>query len=120
MQGHIRILAWLHIIFGAILAFAGLCFFFFLAGFGFVGNDRDLALVTGGIGLLIALVFLVMSVPSFFAGWGLLRYRQWARVLAIILAALHIFNFPFGTALGVYTFWALLSAESQPLFATSA
>lgn len=50
--------------------------------------------------------------------WGLLHFRPWARILAIILAVLHIFSFPFGTALAIYTLWVLLSSETQPLFAT--
>jgi hypothetical protein len=36
--------------------------------------------------------------------------------LTIILSALHLFNVPFGTALGVYGFWVLLSPETEALF----
>jgi hypothetical protein len=29
---------------------------------------------------------------------------------------LHILSFPFGTALGVYTLWVLLNAETEAMF----
>ena len=51
---------------------------------------------------------------------GLLKYRPWARILALIVAVLHLFSFPFGTALGVYAFWVLLSAQSAPVFEKTA
>jgi len=46
------------------------------------------------------------------AGWGLLQRAPWARLLALILAFLALFNVPFGTAIGVYTLWVLLPDES--------
>ena len=39
--------------------------------------------------------------------------EPWARVLALILAFLDLINVPFGTALGVYTLWVLLPAQSE-------
>jgi len=59
-----------------------------------------------GWGLLIAAVVTIM------AGWGLLQRTPWARLLALVLAFIALFNIPFGTALGVYTLWVLLPAES--------
>lgn len=34
-------------------------------------------------------------------------------MLTIVLAFLALFNIPFGTALGIYTLWVLLPAESD-------
>ena len=39
---------------------------------------------------------------------------------AVRVAVLHLFSFPFGTALGVYAFWVLLSAQSAPVFEKTA
>jgi hypothetical protein len=49
-------------------------------------------------------------------GAGLRRHRPWARHLALGLAVLNLFFLPLGTALAVYSFWALLSNESRRLF----
>jgi hypothetical protein len=46
------------------------------------------------------------------AGWGLLERQSWARVVAIVAAFLALLHMPFGTALGIYTLWVLLAADS--------
>jgi hypothetical protein len=61
----------------------------------------------------IAMLVLVKAAAGFIVGWGLLQREPWARILTIILAFLALFNVPFGTALGIYTLWVLLPAESD-------
>jgi hypothetical protein len=60
---------------------------------------------------------MIVSLPCIIAGFGLLRYRQWARTLTIVLSAVNLMNVPLGTALGLYGLWVLLSPETEPLFA---
>jgi hypothetical protein len=50
------------------------------------------------------------------AGVGLLQYRSWARVLAIIMAVLLVFHFPIGTIIAAYAFWVLFSREGQDYY----
>ena len=47
------------------------------------------------------------------AGVGLLNRAPWARMLAIILGCVGLIDMPFGTALGVYSLWVLLPAQSE-------
>jgi 4-amino-4-deoxy-L-arabinose transferase-like glycosyltransferase len=47
------------------------------------------------------------------AGVGLLNRATWARGLAIVLGCIGLIDMPFGTALGAYTLWVLLPAESE-------
>jgi hypothetical protein len=61
----------------------------------------------------IGILNLVRAAAGFLAGHGLLQRGAWARILALILGFLSLFNVPFGTALGVYTFWVLLPATSH-------
>ncbi len=65
--------------------------------------------------LLSAVGILVMAKAAFgfLAGWGLMRREPWARMLALVLAFIALFNIPFGTAIGVYTLWVLLPAQSE-------
>jgi hypothetical protein len=113
---HVRILAWLFVAFGALLLVGGLLCAFFLVGGGLLSGDREAMLITSGLAVFLAGLFIALSIPSFIAGWGLLRFRPWARVLAIILGVLNILSFPFGTALAIYTLWVLLNDETQSLF----
>lgn len=68
------------------------------------------------IATFIFLLLLILSVPSVIAGFGLLAFKPWARTLTIVLSILHLFNFPFGAAIGVYSLWALLAPETAVLF----
>jgi hypothetical protein len=63
---------------------------------------------------------LLISLPGLIAGVGLLQFKPWARILAIIISALDLFGFPFHTALGIYGLWVLLNRETEQLFASTA
>jgi len=60
-----------------------------------------------GVGLLI------FSVLRVVAGIGLLQTQGWARILAIVLGVVSLIEIPFGTALGIYTLWALTPPASE-------
>jgi hypothetical protein len=62
---------------------------------------------------VIAIFILAKAACGFLAGWGLLQRESWARVIALVLGFISLFNIPFGTAVGVYTLWVLLPAQSQ-------
>lgn len=62
-----------------------------------------------GLGILL----LIKASLGIASGGGLLQRQAWARILAIVLGIFVLINVPFGTALGVYTLWTLLSPESQ-------
>lgn len=65
-------------------------------------------LVSGG---LVFMGFWVgaFAVVELVAAWGLFEHRPWARILTLVLGFLALLRFPFGTALGIYTLWVLLS-----------
>jgi len=56
---------------------------------------------------------LVKAAAGFIAGWGLLQRESWARVLALVVGFVALFNVPLGTALGIYTLWVLLPSQSD-------
>ena len=62
---------------------------------------------------VIAIFILAKAACGFIAGWGLLQREPWARILALVLGFISLFNIPFGTAVGVYTLWALLPSQSE-------
>jgi hypothetical protein len=51
------------------------------------------------------------------AGWGLLRRESWARLLAMIVGCIALIKVPFGTALGIYTLWVLISHNGEQEYA---
>lgn len=63
---------------------------------------------------VVAILLFAKAALGFVAGWGLLQHEKWARILTLVLGFISLFtNIPFGTALGIYTMWVLLSAESE-------
>jgi hypothetical protein len=115
---HFRVLGVLNIVWGALGALIGLIVLAVFAGaYGVVGvvahrPEADLALpVIAIVGIAISLFLLILSAPSIIAGLGLLNHRSWAPVLTIVVSALHLLNFPFGTALGIYGLWVILSSR---------
>jgi hypothetical protein len=70
--------------------------------------------------MAIGAFILLKAVAGFFAGWGLLQREPWARMLTLVLAFLSLFNFPFGTALGIYSLWVLLPAQSEKEYEAAA
>lgn len=42
-----------------------------------------------------------------------MQREPWARVLALVLGFISLFNIPLGTVVGIYTLWVLLPAQSQ-------
>ncbi|MHC4643445.1 MAG: serine/threonine-protein kinase, partial [Planctomycetota bacterium] len=117
MEKHITIVAILSIVFGTLGALFGAFLFVVISGGGLISQDPTAMNVTGIVGTAVCGFFLLISVPDVIAGIGLLKRRGWARILAMILAALDLINFPIGTAIGIYVFWVVLNDETVKLFA---
>ncbi|HYR87608.1 MAG TPA: zinc ribbon domain-containing protein [Terriglobia bacterium] len=77
----------------------------------------DVMHFAGGITTIVGFAILAVSCGIAAAGIGLLQYRSWARVLAIVVSALMIFQFfPLGLVVAIYAFWVLFSQEGQEYY----
>ncbi len=61
----------------------------------------------------LGIFLLAKAIAGLFAGIGILQRADWARVLAIVVGCIALFSLPFGTALGIYTLWVLLSPNAE-------
>lgn len=116
MKNHVQIVAILHIasgVLGLLLA-AGIFLFIGLIG-GIVASQGETGAggIVGVIAVIVGGFFAVLALPSIIGGWALWTGRAWGRIVILIVAALHIFNVPIGTAIGIYSFWALLYEPPQ-------
>jgi hypothetical protein len=128
VKRHADFLGLLYLAWGAIFALVG------LAGLALAGGA--LAIARGGgpvtvnsefaAGLtaltlgLIAVLALMVGALHLWIGAMLRRYRPWARLLALALAVINLVLFPFGTALGGYALWVLLTDEGRALYVPAA
>lgn len=111
MKNHVTVLAALFIACGFMGLLIALALFFGLAGIGWFSGDLDAVIVLSTIATIIGGLVAVTALPTFIAGFVLLRGNSWARIFALIVCALNIFNVPFGTALAIYGFWVLTRPE---------
>ena len=124
MATHVKVLAALYIVFGALgtlAAFAVMAVFGIagVASAAAAGSDADALIalpIIGITGTALAVFLLLVSLPGVIAGIGLLNFRPWARILTIVLSVINLMNVPFGTALGIYGLWVMLSEQGAKLF----
>lgn len=111
MERHISVVASLHIGLSILGLIIGIIVFAVLnVSGGFVQEVEARKILSIIAGVLI-IVITVLSIPGLIAGIGLFKRKEWARILTLIISALDLFNFPLGTAVGVYSIWALVQPE---------
>jgi len=67
-------------------------------------------LLIAGIGVL------VFSLASIIGSIGVLKKREWGRILLLVISFFTLVKIPLGTILGIYTIWVLLNDETIRLF----
>ncbi len=114
LETHLSVLGILWIAYSLMHLLGGVVLFFvrdWVFGGGWVPPNAPL--FVGGILHIIAIVLLATGAVGIAAGVGLMRAELWARPLIIALAIVSLpLAIPFGTALGIYTLWVLLSGNS--------
>ena len=118
VQQHIRLLGILWLVLAGISAVAGLVMCLvattLFAHLHEMGAPAEMpAGFLSSLFTVIGIFILAKGAVEFLAGWGLLHRKPWARLLTIVLAFLALLNLPFGTALGIFSLWVLLPAESE-------
>lgn len=115
MNTHLKILGWFYLIIGAIsFATSGwLAYKIYGNGPDAFATDIQKILIEAGYGTMLLGLAFFSSVGSLITGFALLKNYGFARTLALIFAILGLIDFPFGTTLGVYTFWVLSNTKKQ-------
>jgi hypothetical protein len=110
MGTHVKVVAWLWIAWAVVSTLTT------IGGVPLLNANipgaRDARLVTSGL-ICFALPGIIGSIA---AGVGLLKYKNWARILAIILAIVYMLAIPLGTAVGIYTLIIMFNKETAALF----
>ena len=97
------------ILVGAVGAFAVLSL---AGGIAALSSEGQAAGVLALVAIALSTFLVLLALPGILGGWGLWRGERWARPLLLVLSCLNLLNFPFGSAIGAYTLWALLSAPA--------
>ena len=126
MHTHVKVVGALNVVLGAfglliaaatMLIFGGATWLVGAAG----GPDAATAIpILGLTGAALSTFLLALSLPALVIGVGLLQRRAWARVAGIVISLFNLFNFPFGTLIGVYGLWVLFAKDTERVFTTHA
>jgi len=116
MKKHVTAIAILQIVFGAFNLIGALVIGLV---FNFVKQfvDDQIALnVLNYVSVPLTVMFLIFGGLMVAGAIGLFSYRNWARILTLIMGGLGLMNIPLGTLKGVYIIWALVQPEAVKLF----
>jgi hypothetical protein len=121
MKTHVQVVAALHMAMGALSLLGAIAVFVCLGIAGGIvivqagHGGPQAAGVLGIVAVMLGGFLALLSLPGLVGGWALLSGRSWARPFVLVVSAFHAFNVPFGTALCIYSFWALLQEPEQPV-----
>jgi hypothetical protein len=110
-ENHISLIGILHLVHSGLMLLIGIVIFVVLAGIGAISGDEDAVLVLGIIGTVVGGFMLLFSIPGIVGGIAILQRARWSRIYMIVLSAFKLIDIPFGTALGIYTIYALLRPD---------
>lgn len=118
MRAHLDLLTRLYIVWGSLGVLVGVSLLILAAGAGAASDLPGGRLAVGAIILAgAALLPLAGGACALWAGRAMARREPRGRAGALLLAVPNLFLLPFGTALGIYSFWVLLNNHVRPMFA---
>jgi hypothetical protein len=119
-EDHNKTLGICHIVYGGFYTLImGAMLVFFLTMFSTIPPDPRGGPPMAFFGFIFGLMFvfyLLFSLPSFIAGYALLKRRDWAKIASIIAAVFESMSFPIGTALCIYSLWFSLGDAGKSLY----
>jgi hypothetical protein len=80
------------------------------------GGSQVAAGLTAAVFTVLAIIAILWGIAHMVVGVPLRRHRPWARILALVLGSVDLVLLPYGTALGCYALYVLLSEQGKELF----
>ena len=125
MERHITVVAILHLVYCAMGLIGGIIVFAVFSGIGAIitnvpeapaGEAFNAAAILMLIGTLIAGALIIFAIPGIIGAIGLLKRKEWGRILVLVVSFFDLLHIPLGTMLGGYSIWVLFHNETIPLF----
>ena len=117
MERQINLIGILWIVMGGLSLILGFLGFLFFFGVSFIPDlGREAPFILRTVGTVAVFFFVLLGLPKIIAGIGLLKKKEWARILTLIVSFINLLNIPLGTALGIYSIIILLKEESIQYF----
>lgn len=117
MEKHVKLISVFWIVYGGLGLLWAFILFATLFGVSFIPDISEEGIyILRGVGVFVSAIIAIFSLPEVIAGIGLLKKKEWARILALVVSFLNLIAIPLGTALGIYTLVILFNDETVELF----
>lgn len=129
MEKHIQLVGILNIVYRSIAILGSLVLFVLAAGFatffeylirwGSVRSDEVPLEVLHIVPFILAMVgvfVFIVSVIGIIGAVGVLKKKEWGRILLLVISFFSLIRIPLGTLLGIYSIWVLLNGETIKAF----
>jgi len=116
MKKHVTAIAILQIVFGAFNLIGALVIGLV---FNFAKQFVEEPIATNVLNFIsvpLTIMLLLFGALMIAGAIGLFSYKNWARIITLIMGGLGLLNIPLGTLKGVYIIWALVQPETVALF----
>jgi hypothetical protein len=90
--------------------------FALIASAGRNGGGQVAAGLTAVAFTTLAFIAILWGAAHVIVGVPLRRYTAWSRLVALMLGAVDLLLLPYGTALGIYALYVLLTEDGKKLF----
>ncbi len=129
MERHVHLAGVLNIVYRSMTILEALVFFVLSLGFrhlvGFLVRSDSIAPdeipmeildIVPAILLFVAAIVLVVSILGIVGAAGVLKKKEWARIVLLVVSFFNLLRVPVGTVLGIYSIWVLMNSRTIPLF----
>ncbi|HNX66473.1 MAG TPA: hypothetical protein PKH02_06285 [Bacteroidales bacterium] len=116
MKKHVTAVATLQIAFGAIDIMIALGILFFFGVAKHYADDQTVSLILNLISIPISIGLAVEGILNIVGAIGLFSFKNWGRIMTLIMGGFGLIWIPFGTLKGVYVVWVLVQSETITLF----
>ena len=122
MATHVDFVGVLFVVWGVLTALVGLSTLALGVGAASLATSANragshvAAGVTATVFITLAIIAIAWGVGHVWLGLLLRRHRHRARLVALMVGSIDLLLLPYGTALGCYALWVLLSERGKALF----
>ncbi len=108
---HINLVGILHVAWSLLLLVGACVLVIVVVAGGFFSGEEEVAYLVIPIATFASTLLCAIAIAGFIGAYGLLKRRNWGRFTLMVLSAFWLIKIPVGTALGIYSFWALTRDE---------
>jgi len=116
MEDHIKVIGILWVISGIFGLFFAILVFGVLFGVSFIPDvDYHASEILRIVAICGGIFISIFAIPEIMGGIGLLKKKEWGRILVLVVSFFNLIWFPIWTALGIYSIIILLNKESTQI-----